>query len=209
MNKMNIWLVIVPLVMFAMLTVFVLAGITVRFEGWAYSETVEHISPIMTSVVKVITYIGDPAAVITICLILFFIPKSRMTIALPISAAVIISALLNVILKDIFARERPNILRLINETSYSFPSGHAMINSTLYTMFILLIIRFIKNKPMKMALAIACVILTIAIGFSRVYLGVHYAGDVLGGWLIGFVIAFIVYSIWLGKPRNLKRFTKN
>ena len=209
MNKSKIRHIVVPIMLFAMLTIFVLAGVTVRFEGWAYSESVEHISPLMTAIVKVITHIGDPTSVIIICLVLFVIPKSRTTIAVPISAAVIISAILNAILKNIFVRERPNILQLINETSYSFPSGHAMINITLYTMLILFIIRFIKNQPMKLALSAACIILTIAIGFSRVYLGVHFAGDVLGGWLIGFAIAFLVYSIWNGKQKSHQKYIEN
>ncbi len=196
MNKRNVWLIIVPLVLFIMLAVCVLAGITVGFEGWAYSEAIEHMSPYLTAIVKVITHAGDSTIVISFCLFLIIIPKSRKTIALPVSGAVILSAILNVVLKDIFARERPNILRLINETSYSFPSGHAMINASLYTMLILLIIKYVKNKPAKIALSIACITLTIAIGFSRIYLGVHYAGDVLGGWLIGFVVAIFVHIVW-------------
>ena len=196
MNKKNVWLIIIPLVLFTMLAVFVLAGLTAGFEGWAYSEAIEHMSPILTSIVTLITHTGDSTVVISFCLLLIMIPKSRKTIALPVSGAVILSAILNVVLKEIFARERPNILRLINETSYSFPSGHAMINASLYTMLVLLIMKHVKNKPAKIVLSVTCITLTIAIGFSRIYLGVHYAGDVLGGWLIGFAVAIFVHLVW-------------
>lgn len=190
---------IVPIILFAMLAVCVRAGITVDFEGWAYNESIEHMSSLLTNIVKGITHIGDTASVILICLLLIAVPKTRRTIALPVSVTVIISAILNTALKNIFARERPDILRLINETSYSFPSGHAMNNAALYTMLILLISKYIQNRPLRIILSIAFAVITVAIGFSRVYLGVHYAGDVLGGWLIGFVVSLLVYYIWSGR----------
>lgn len=199
MNKRTLWLMIVPIILFAMLAVCVRAGITVDFEGWAYNESIEHMSSLLTNIVKGITHIGDTASVILICLLLIAVPKTRRTIALPVSVTVIISAILNTALKNIFARERPDILRLINETSYSFPSGHAMNNAALYTMLILLISKYIQNRPLRIILSIAFAVITVAIGFSRVYLGVHYAGDVLGGWLIGFVVSLLVYYIWSGR----------
>jgi undecaprenyl-diphosphatase len=196
MNKRNLWLITVPLILFAMLALCVRAGITVNFEGWVYNESIEHMSPILTNIVKGITHIGDSSVLITFCLLLIAIPKSRKTIALHVSVTVILSMILNIALKNIFTRERPDILQLINETGYSFPSGHAMNNAALYTMLILLIFKFIKNKPLKVVLTTACIMLTFAIGFSRIYLGVHYAGDVLGGWLIGFAISIFIYFIW-------------
>ena len=199
MNRRTLLIVVIPLLLFILLAICVTAGITTNFEGWAYSEAVEKMSPLMTIIVKSITHIGDSPVIISFCLILIAIPKSRKTIAMPVSLAVILSVLLNIALKNIFARERPNILRLINETSYSFPSGHAMINASLYTMLVMLVIRFIKNRPYKIVLSFVCITLVIAIGFSRVYLGVHYAGDIIGGWLIGFSLSFLVYFIWNGR----------
>ena len=196
MNKKHVWLIAVPLILFTMLAICIRAGITVNFEGWAYNESIEHMSPIFTKIVKAITHIGDSVVLITFCLLLFVIPKSRKTIALPTSVTVILSMILDVTLKSIFARERPDILQLINETSYSFPSGHAMNNAALYTILILLIFTFIKNKPLKITLAAVCITLTIAIGYSRIYLGVHYAGDVLGGWLLGPAVSIFIYLTW-------------
>ncbi|OQB23562.1 MAG: undecaprenyl pyrophosphate phosphatase [Firmicutes bacterium ADurb.Bin182] len=192
----NNWLIVVPVILFVILAVCVRARLTVGLEGWAYSKTAEHMSPAMTSVVKGITHIGDTAVVILICLTLIVIPKTRGTIALPVSGAVILSFVLNIALKHVLARERPDILRLINETSYSFPSGHAMINSSLYIILLLFIFKYIKNRWTKWILASVCAILIIAIGFSRVYLGVHYAGDILGGWMFGFAVSIFVYNVW-------------
>ncbi|MEN6470012.1 MAG: hypothetical protein ABFC62_00940 [Clostridiaceae bacterium] len=131
-RKKYVWLVVIPFILFIMLAICIEAGLTGGVEGWAYSEAVEHMSPFMTAVVLGITHIGDGTTVIVFCLLPIGIPKTRRTIALPVSAAVALSAVLNILLKDIFARSRPDILRLINETSYSFPSGYAMINVSLY-----------------------------------------------------------------------------
>jgi undecaprenyl-diphosphatase len=169
---------------------------TASIEGLVYSKSVEHMSPLLTNIMKAITHTGDSIVVFGFCLVLIVWPKSRMTIALPVSTTVILSSILNSALKNYFSRERPNILRLISEASYSFPSGHAMINASFYTMLILLILKFIKDKTKRIALSTICVVQVIAIGFSRIYLGVHYAGDVLGGWLIGFALSVFVYSIW-------------
>jgi undecaprenyl-diphosphatase len=170
--------------------------ITAAFEGWAYGEAVENMSPILTVMIKGITHLGDSIVIIIFCLILFIVPKLRRTIALPISVTVMSSAVLNVILKHIFARSRPDILRLISETGYSFPSGHAMNNAALYTMLVLLIWKCAKNTSLKIILSSICAVLTILIGYSRVYLGVHYAGDVLGGWLFGFALSVLIYFLW-------------
>lgn len=196
MSKRKTWSVIVPIVLFAMLAICVRAEIVTRFEGWAYREAVEDMSPILTSMMECITHLGDSAAIIVFCLVLFIVSKTRKTVALPVSISVISSAILNVALKHIFARSRPDILRLISETGYSFPSGHAMNNAALYTMLILLIWRYITNTSLKIILSSICAVLTALIGYSRVYLGVHYAGDVLGGWLFGLALSLLIYFHW-------------
>ena len=192
----HIQLIIISAVLFALLAVYVHAGATLGFENWVYAKSVAWMSPPLTAVLKGITHLGDSVTVIAFCLLLVAIPKTRRTVALPVSAAVSLSALVNIVLKNLFARERPDILRLISETSYSFPSGHAMISAALYTMLIIMIFRFVKSKRRRLALSAPCALLAVAIGFIRIYLGVHYAGDILGGWLIGFALSVLVYALW-------------
>ncbi len=196
MNKQKIWFVAVPVILFTLLAICVQAKIAAPFEVWTYGEAVEAMSPIVTSVMKAITHVGDSIVVIIFCLALFIVPKFKKTIALPVAIAVFSSAILNIVLKHVFARTRPDILRLINETGYSFPSGHAMINGSLYVMLILLSCRYFKSISIKVVLSIIWAVLTVLIGYSRIYLGVHYAGDVLGGWLFGFAISMLVYLLW-------------
>ena len=185
-----------PLVLFALLALCVCAGYTSRLEGWAYQRAVARMNPTFTAVLRGITHTGDTVVVLAFCLLLIAYKRTRKTVALPIALAVIVSTLLNSVLKPLFSRQRPSLLRLVNESSYSFPSGHAMVTATLFTMLVLLAFWFFKSRLLKFTVTALCVFMILAIGFSRIYLGVHFAGDVLGGWLIGFSVAVRVYFFW-------------
>lgn len=198
-NRRTVLFALTPVILFAILAICINMSILTGFEEWVYGKAAENMSPALTSIMNRITHIGDSSAVIAFCPLLLIVPKTRKTVALPISSALITSVMLNETLKHIFARSRPDILRLINETGYSFPSGHAMNNATLYTMLILLINRYVRNTHLKLTLSSICVALAVMIGCSRIYLGVHYAGDVLGGWLLGSALSVIIYSMWENK----------
>lgn len=196
MKKRQIALIVVPIILFIILAIFIDAELTVGFENWAYSETVEHMSPFVTNIVKIITHTGDPIPVILICLTLILIPKTRKRYGLPVSINVIILEIINYTLKIIFARERPDILRLITETSPSFPSGHAMINSAIYMMLAFCVHKNVENKKVKYILITIFTIYPFIIGLTRVYLGVHYITDVIGGWLLGISLTFVIYKLF-------------
>lgn len=194
MKKRQLALIIVPILLFILLAICIKAELVTEFEDWAYLEAIEHMSPIFTTVIKTITHTGDAIAVILICFILLIIPKTRIKYGLMVSINIVIVEIVNYILKIIFSRERPNILRLVNETSYSFPSGHAMINTALYTMLIFCIFYHVKSRKIRYIAIISGIFYPIVISFTRVYLGVHYITDVLGGWLLGISLTFIVYK---------------
>lgn len=191
----KILLIVIPIILFAFLALYIQAGYSIRFENWVYAEAVEHMNPFLTNIIRIITHLGDLIIVTSITILLVIIPKTRKKVGYPMAAAVIVSEALNLILKEIFARERPNILQLVNETTYSFPSGHAMINTTVYTMLGIFAIKYIRSKKIKISVVIMCIIMPLIISFSRVYLGVHYAGDVLGGMLLGFAVTVFIYAL--------------
>ena len=83
--------------------------------------------------------------------------------------------------------------RIIEETGYSFPSGHSMVSMAFYGYLIYLIYIYVKNKYLKCTLIVLLSILICTIGISRIYLGVHYTSDVLGGFLIS--ISYLVIYI--------------
>lgn len=202
MSKKNILLIVMSIILFIILAIAINADILSGFESWVYFESVEHMSDILTNILIFITNFGGPIGISLICITIFLIPKLRNKLGLPVSIAVSTSFILNIILKLIFARERPDILRLVTENSYSFPSGHAMINMALYTVLIIYAYKSIKSKRIKYPLIILMMILVIAIGFTRIYLGVHYAGDIIGGWLLGFAIGLCVYMLMKNSSIN-------
>ncbi|MFT7053819.1 MAG: hypothetical protein ACJAU1_001376, partial [Psychromonas sp.] len=104
-----------------------------------------------------------------------------------------------------FHRPRPE-LAVYMEASFSFPSGHATIAVAFYGFFGYLLIRFTQSWSQKVNILFATIIIIIAIGFSRIYLGVHYISDVWSGYLVGtmWLIIAITFSEWL-KHKNKKQ----
>ncbi|MGP7815906.1 phosphatase PAP2 family protein [Niallia sp. 01092] len=102
-----------------------------------------------------------------------------------------IGALLNKGLKWYFKRERPDILPLVVEQSYSFPSGHSMGSLLFYGSLAYIIIHLVKTTNMKLAAVLILAFIILCIGISRIYLGVHYPTDVLGGFSIGIAFLFL------------------
>ena len=150
------------------------------------------ISNRMTPIAKGITQFGGVVGLITLAIILTITIKNNKT-RLLIWINLGLSALLNQILKNIVQRPRPTEFRIINESGYSFPSGHSMVSAAFYGFLIYLIYKNIKNKYLKWGLITTLSLLIILIGTSRIYLGVHYTSDVLAGVLISisYLIIFI------------------
>lgn len=198
-KKWPLIVVIISTLILALIVVFIDSVNVSFFDSWFYTETTERMNPSLTLAMRFITESGSSVAVIILCLSLFLFAKTRKNWALPVGVSVVAVTISNILLKLVFVRERPNILRLIDQTDYSFPSGHAMINMAFYTMLLLLAWQYIKNKKLKYGISFVCVMMPLLIGFSRIYLGVHYATDVIAGWLLGFVIAVIIFSIFKRK----------
>ena len=116
----------------------------------------------------------------------------------------VLAFILNTIIKLIFARERPIDINLIEEMGYSFPSAHAMISLCIYGFLSYLLVKSKLPKNYKIIGSIFMVILTILIGISRIYLGVHYASDVLGGYACGMV--FLVTYIKINRNKIINYF---
>lgn len=155
------------------------------------------ITDFATPIAKFITNFGGPIFLSTICIILFIIIKNK-KIGLSIIMNIAIIAILNQVLKKILQRPRPTEFRIIEETGYSFPSGHSMVSMAFYGYLIYLIYKYIKNKYVKCIAIVLLSILICSIGISRIYLGVHYTSDVLGGFLIS-VSYLIIYIMFTNK----------
>ena len=152
------------------------------------------ISDFATPIAKFITNFGGAIFIIILTVVLFVLIKNKKIGISIISNLVIITAI-NQILKRIVQRPRPTEYRIIEETGYSFPSGHSMVSMAFYGYFIYLIYKYINNKHLKRTLIILLSVLICIIGVSRIYLGVHYTSDVLGGFLISFAYLIIYIEL--------------
>lgn len=163
------------------------------------------ISDFVTPIAKFITNFGGAIflSIATIALLLLIKNKK---IGLSIFSNIVIITILNQLLKRILRRPRPTEFRIVEETGYSFPSGHSMVSLAFYGYLIYLIYRYIKNKYIKWSLIVLLSILICLIGISRIYLGVHYTSDVLGGFLLS--ISYLVVYISLIKNLKIKNITK-
>lgn len=149
---------------------------------------------VSTPIAKFMTNFGGAIFVISLTTILFFVIKDK-KIGISIITNLGIVTILNQIIKFIMQRPRPTEFRIIEETGYSFPSGHSMVSLAFYGYLIYLIYKYVNNKHLKRTLIIILSVLICIIGVSRIYLGVHYTSDVLGGFLISFAYLIIYIEL--------------
>lgn len=150
------------------------------------------ISDNITPIAILITNFGGAITLIGLTIIFLLIMKNK-KMSFSILLNLVIVTFLNIFLKNIIQRPRPDDFRLINETGYSFPSGHSMISMAYYGYLIYLIFKFVKNKRLKTFFITFLCILILTIGLSRIYLGVHYTSDVIAGFVLS-VSYLIIYT---------------
>jgi undecaprenyl-diphosphatase len=133
----------------------------------------------------------------------FLLLQTRYRTALVIALTAISGELLNAAMKHAFNRPRPAIVPHLRAAfSTSFPSGHAMESAIVYLTLGAMLMRVAESRLTKIYILGMAVLLTMVVGISRVYLGVHYPTDVIGGWIIGFVWASVC---WLAEQRFERR----
>ncbi len=103
---------------------------------------------------------------------------------------------LNDLLKDLFGRPRPPVeFHLTQVSSMSFPSGHAMLSAIIYLTLAAFLARLVQPRALKLYFVGLAFLLSLLVGASRVYLGVHYASDVLAGWTAGLAWALVCWTV--------------
>ncbi|WP_281182920.1 phosphatase PAP2 family protein [Staphylococcus schleiferi] len=178
-----------------------------RLGKWIDNEVYSFIysseSFISTSIFFGATQICEVWAMITLSLIvvtLLMLYKYKIE-ALFFALTMIMSGVTNPILKNIFDRERPTLLRLIDISGFSFPSGHAMGATAFFGSLMFVAHRILKGKSKAFVIG-ASALFIILISSSRVYLGVHYPTDIIAG-IIGGVICILLSQLILRKQLNL------
>lgn len=192
---------------FLTITILVLTNNTISFDNKIYNFLIKLRSPFFDTFFKGITEFANPIPVIIILALFGIFLKRNDEILL--STNVLVTLLMNQVLKHIIQRPRPSHLRLIKEGGYSYPSGHSMIAACLYATLIYIILKRIDNKLLKGVLIILLTILIVLIGCSRIYVGVHYPSDVLGGYFLTLSIIIVTSTIANNYLRGKKKYDKD
>ena len=166
--------------------------------------------PWLTTIMKLFTWIGSlytvaPISVIAFLLLYFVVHKRQQAFLLVTVMAG--TVLLNNLLKIYFRRERPEIYRIINVNGFSFPSGHAMMALSLYVIIAFIAWHYVRTTSRRVLLLLFATFMIIAIGTSRIYLGVHYPSDVVGGIAASALWLTIVISVYSWHQNRRKHFS--
>ncbi|MWV43667.1 phosphatase PAP2 family protein [Paenibacillus sp. HJL G12] len=197
-------------VFFIIMTILIVTNHIAWFDNAVISAVQGMETGWLTSFMKVFTFIGSSLMAVVLSALAFFflmiVMKHRRELIMFV-VAVGGSEIWNLILKNIIQRARPNTHRLIEISGFSFPSGHSMAAFSLYGAITFLLWRHIPSFAGRIAMIIIGVALTLLIGISRIYLGVHYPSDVLGGYLASgtwLMISIVLFEKYWRQPRNIK-----
>lgn len=158
-----------------------------HFDNKIMTDLQQLESPAMTRFMKFFTMIGSGIPVVIIIVIVMLVLHrvlGHRRELLFLAIAVLGSVLLNTLLKLLFQRARPEINRIIEANGYSFPSGHSMTAFSMYAALAFLVWKHIPSRLGRLLLIVLSSLLILMIGTSRIYLGVHYPSDVLGGYFM-------------------------
>lgn len=195
MKKYIKWIIcLICMVLFLILAYSIKTNKDIMLDEFIYSIVSKVINNNLTSIVKFITNIGSSVSVILITILALIVLKNK-KIGLFLSLNLIVITIFQYILKAIFARLRPIDINLIEVTGFSFPSGHSLTAMAFFGFIIYLV--YNSSLKYKKVYIIALIILILLIGLSRIYLGVHYPTDVLGGFT--FSISYLIIYISLIK----------
>lgn len=155
-----------------------------KLDTAAYWLIVEHLrAPWLTPVMESFSALAMPVTLVVLLLaVAAFAPGKRPGACCAVNLALVVA--INQALKFIIQRPRPDGFRLAEATGFSFPSGHSMVAMAFFGLLVWLVWNYEKDCKLRCLYAVGFAIVIAMIGISRIYLGVHYASDVLGGFCL-------------------------
>ena len=196
--RRNLRMVVIVLaaVIFLWLLDEVAEGEILKLDTLAYRFFVEYLrSDAMTPIMEGFTSLSSVAVILVMALVVACFAPGRAP-GRCVCANVIGALVINQVLKFIVQRPRPEGYRLAVETSYSFPSGHSMISMAFYGLLIWMVWKYERDNILRHVWCCLFAVIIVMVGLSRIYLGVHYASDVLAGFCVSLLwLAFFTRTI--------------
>lgn len=193
-NKKEVITIGISTLLFMSLSILVLTNTTLYIDTQVHSFILDIRSNSLTNILSLLTNLAGATFLLALSIILLLTMKKKKN-AMYIFLNLTCSFFINELAKNIFERSRPIGLNLIEETGLSYPSGHAMIGLSFYGFIAYLLYKNSDNKKHKKIIILSTILLTAIIGFSRVYLGVHYLTDIIGGFLLSIIYLTIFIKI--------------
>ena len=192
-NYLYLFLLIALILVFSFIMRSSLHDKIIVFDLKVFEILSKHINNILTNIFKVFTFLGDyyiPIAIL-VCILIFI--KNKWYFILQ-TACYSIAGIITYFSKLLAARPRPMDAMIKMPTTYSFPSGHTLTSIVFYVM-LMYILTFKMDKNKRHVLMIIMLFFASFIALSRIYLGVHYFSDVLGGAIIAIILIFMFTNI--------------
>ncbi|QSE90222.1 phosphatase PAP2 family protein [Rhodococcus pseudokoreensis] len=175
------------------------------FDQSILDSAVEERTPWLIDVVTVITHSGGTVAawIVSTVLTVVLLLQDRRREAVLVAGAMLSGLAVMTALKNLFERQRPPLPdRLVEISSFSFPSGHAMMTAILASVVVAVVLRIVLVRHVRSTLVFLLVLYPLAVGLSRVYLGAHWMTDVLAGWAFGALWAAFWILLTRTRPRR-------
>ena len=176
----------------------------VSFDRMVSVSLHAHATALATGVLSAVTWLGGAQVLIAVTLVtaVWLLRRRRVAHAALMGMALAGGDWLNALLKATFDRPRPSFSEPIaTAAGFSFPSGHAMSSLTVYGALAFVIAASVKSRRARLLGVVSLAALVVAIGFSRVYLGVHYVSDVLAGYSAGIAWLMVCALVLLAGSR--------
>ncbi len=198
-KRTNIIIIIALTILLIIEIILVKTNSFPQIDSFVYTHISNFITPVNTAIFKFFSFFGSEIFIIILCLLVLFLFKKKSR-GIGFTFILLLSTLFNQGLKLIVGRERPDINQLVTESSYSFPSGHTMIITTIVGLFIFYLWNNKKGRhTKKIVITIILTIIAFLVMLSRIYLGVHYFSDIIGGITASLLLLAIVYYYYTFK----------
>lgn len=184
------YLFLIPLVLFIADYLLIVNGWMKIIDQFVFESLRFFAGDQLTEIFKIITNLGSFWGILIVIFLVFLVNRKVSYICL---GASIIQTSLNRVIKAIVRRPRPNVDVFIRESNFSFPSGHAMAITCLYGLLIYYLYK--SEIRYRKLLIVICVLIIVLVSLSRVYLGVHYFSDIIGGILLSSSLVLYISDI--------------